>query len=291
MDLLTDRPAGRPLLLLATCREWPAGEPGHESLDAALAARGIRSRWACWDDESVDWAEADLVTARATWDYVGRRDEFLAWAERIGPRLVHGPDVFRWNTDKRYLVTLAEAGVAVVPTVLARTEAEVRAILRRAGPCVVKPAVGADGLGVERVDTPDWVARGTGPWVVQPLVESVLTEGETSVFVIDGRAVAQLRKTPADGEIRVHEQYGGRTVAVAMDDEAVSVAAAACDAAGRLLGTDLVYARVDLLRHGGRLVVHELEVTEPGLYLDVMPENAAPFADAVARLAGVRAPS
>ncbi len=31
-------------------------------------------------------------------------------------------------------------------------------------------------------------------------------------------------------------------------------------------------------------VLGELELTEPGLYLDVQPENAAPCADLVARL-------
>ena len=37
-----------------------------------------------------------------------------------------------------------------------------------------------------------------------------------------------------------------------------------------------------MMRHEGRLVVSEVEVTEPGLYLDVLPGNAEPFADAVA---------
>ena len=37
----------------------------------------------------------------------------------------------------------------------------------------------------------------------------------------------------------------------------------------------------------GRLVVGEVELIEPGLYLDVAPGNATPFADLVcARLAG-----
>ncbi len=32
----------------------------------------------------------------------------------------------------------------------------------------------------------------------------------------------------------------------------------------------------------GRVGLSELEVTEPGLYLDVLPANAEPFADLVA---------
>ena len=36
----------------------------------------------------------------------------------------------------------------------------------------------------------------------------------------------------------------------------------------------------------GRLAVGELELIEPGLYLDVLPANAEPFADLVVRRIG-----
>ena len=55
---------------------------------------------------------------RSTWDYQERRDEFLAWARGIGDRLVNPPAVLEWNTDKRYLRELADAGLPVVPTAL-----------------------------------------------------------------------------------------------------------------------------------------------------------------------------
>ena len=51
-------------------------------------------------------------------------------------------------------------------------------------------------------------------------------------------------------------------------------------AAGRLRGRPVDYGRVDMMRLAdGRLVVSELELIEPGLYLDVLPANA----DAVRR--------
>ncbi len=123
---------------------------------------------------------------------------------------------------------------------------------------------------------------GSGPWVVQPVVESVRTEGETSVFVIDGQVVSQAQKRPAPGELRVHEQYGGTTVAVPVTDEAADLARRAVAAAEAVLGERLDYARVDQMRLAdGTLAVSELEVTEPGLYLEVLPDNAAVFADLV----------
>ena len=261
------------------------GEPGHEHLDAALAARGIDSAWAVWDDPAVDWAAADLVAVRATWDYDVRLPEFLAWADRLGPRLLHGAEAFRWNTDKAYLVELGRVGrVPVVPTVVVDDLTDLRAAVDRFGDCVVKPRIGAGGRGVSVVtaDSEPEAPR-PGTLIAQPLVESVRTDGEISVFVIDGRPVSQVRKQPAPGEIRVHEEYGGATYPSALTDEAASISTEAVAASATILGTDLVYARIDLMRHDGRLMVSEVEITEPGLYLDVLPDNAAPFAEAVAR--------
>ncbi len=57
-----------------------------------------------WDDPAVDWAAADLVLVRSTWDYEFRLPEFLAWADAVGPGLVNSAAALRWNTDKAYLV-------------------------------------------------------------------------------------------------------------------------------------------------------------------------------------------
>lgn len=273
----------RPLVLLATCAELAAGEWGHEALDAALADRQIEGRWAVWDDPDVDWAAADLVAVRSTWDYDGRVAEFLAWADRVGPGLLNGPDVFAWNVDKRYLLDLIEAGLPVVPTVSAESVDDVRRLASAYAVAVVKPRVGAGGRGLSVVrDAAGWQPEGDGPWIVQPLVESIRTEGETSVFVLGGRTVSQVDKLPSGGEVRVHEQFGGSSRPVPLDADAAALAAEAMEMAARLLGADLAYGRVDMLRLEGRLVVSEIELTEPGLYLDVLPENAAPFADVVA---------
>ena len=57
----------------------------------------------------------------------------------------------------------------------------------------------------------------------------------------------------------------------------------AARAAQELLGRPLDYARVDQMRLAdGSLAVSELEATEPGLYLDVLPGNAEVFAALVA---------
>ncbi|WP_139977592.1 ATP-grasp domain-containing protein [Nocardioides litoris] len=285
--------SGAPDVLLATSSGYPHGEAGHAVLTEALARRGLTSRWVVWDDPSVDWTAAGLVAARSTWDYETRLPEFLAWARSVGPTLLNGAEVFTWNTDKAYLARLAEATtLPVVPTIAVGGPAEVPAALERVGlPAVVKPRVGAGGRGVTVVAPGEtWQPDDHGPWVVQPLVESVRTEGETSVFVIDGRAVSQVVKAPAAGEVRVHEEHGGRSRATDLDPEAAARATETAALVGELLGRPLDYARVDLLRHDGRLHVSEVEATEPGLYLPALPGNGEAFAALVERrLAAVRA--
>lgn len=277
-------------LLLVTCRAMADGEPGHEVLDVALAAAGVRARWVCWDDPEVDWGSA-LVAVRATWDYEVRREEFLAWARSV-PRLLNGAEVFAWNTDKAYLIELAKTGLPVVPTLVVDGEEELPLAIASFEPAVVKPRIGAGGRGVVVFDGTDGgpagldeAELGPGPWVVQPLVQSVRSEGESSVFVLGGRVVSGVRKTPAGEEIRVHEEYGGRTEPVVVSPEAADLALAAVAAAERLLGTSLDYARVDQMRLAdGRLALSELEVTEPGLYLDELPGNGAAFAALVVKV-------
>ncbi len=267
-------------MLLATFEAMPEGEPGHESLDAEFAARGVDARWVRWDDPSVDW-NSGLVVVRATWDYDLRLAEFLTWVRSV-PRLLNGAAVFAWNIDKSYLRQLAEAGVPVVPTAVATPDTVVDEAAAHAV-AVVKPTVGAGGRGVQIVEggsTPS--VDGPGPWIVQPLVESVRTEGETSLFVFGGQAISQYRKVPPNGSILVHEHLGGTTYAVPLDAESTDLAIRAVEGASDLLERDLAYARVDMMRlDDGRLVVSELELVEPGLYLDVNDLNAGPFVDMV----------
>ncbi|KRF35141.1 ATP-grasp domain-containing protein [Nocardioides sp. Soil805] len=284
-------------VLLATYDGMPDGEPGAPALDAALAERGIDARWAVWDDPSVDWDGADLVVVRSTWDYATRAEEFLAWTRSLDQsRLLNGADVFAWNHDKAYLVDLGP--LPVVPTRLASSQAEYAAAIEEFGTVVVKPRVSAGGAGLIVVSDPLDSRLGQtlrshpsyppvgGPWIAQPLIASVRTRGEVSLFLLGGRVISQVDKLPAGDEVRVHEEFGGASRPVPIDP-AIAEFAATVDAwlAARF-GRPLDYVRVDLLQHEDEWVVSELELIEPGLYLDVLPDNAGPFADLVAARLG-----
>lgn len=275
-------------VLLATFCLLPDGEPGGD-LIGALDRRGIAARWAVWDDPDVQWSEAGLVAVRSTWDYHRRCPEFLAWAEATAAvtPVLNGPAAFVWNADKSYLLALADR-VPVVPTRLLQDAGLLTGLsdaLDDWSTVVIKPRVGAGGRGVvvaSRTDDARLQGLAAGPWVVQPLVESVRTTGESSVFVFGGQAACQVDKAPAGGEVRVHELYGGSSRPVALGAEQRDLAEAAVRASSEVLGTGLDYGRVDMMRWEDSWVVSEVELIEPGLYLDLVPDNADRFAELVA---------
>ena len=96
---------------IATCEALPDGfEDDHPLADA------LDAEFAIWDSPDVDWDRFDRVIVRSPWDYTHERDAFLAWADSLDGKLHNEPEVLRWNSDKRYLADLAEAGLPVVST-------------------------------------------------------------------------------------------------------------------------------------------------------------------------------
>lgn len=270
-----------------------AAEADAPLLDA-LARAGAQVERPSWRDD-VDWSRFDAAIVRSTWDYADDRDGFVVWAARAGSvtSLWNPPEVLRWNTHKGHLMELEERGAPIVPTAwLGQGDRVTLAALRDArgwDRVVVKPAVanGGDGLWVS--DGDDAAAQRhldallvAGDVMVQPLLERVTREGETSVIVIDGEVTHVVRKTPADGELRVQSHRGG-TYERVDDAGAAALGAWVAEATGH----ELLFARIDLLRaDDGAWQVGEVELTEPDLYLRFAPHAADRLAAAVLARAG-----
>ena len=253
----------------------------------ALQERGASARVEPWDAD-VDWSAADLVAVRTTWDYTGRRDEFLAWASRVAASsaLQNPLPVLEWNSHKRYLVELAEAGVPIVPTRLvpAGTEPEPLSACcpEFRGRVVVKPAVSAGGRGTHRGLGPELDATlaelvSLGDTLVQPAVEGLDRDGEVSLIRLGRQWSHAVRKYPVEGGFLVHERHGGRLEDHRPTPRELEVAEAAL---ARAPGP--VHAgRVDLVRLDGEPVVMELELIEPELFLRRAPDAPGLLADAL----------
>jgi hypothetical protein len=249
---------------------------------------------AVWDDPGVDWSAFDLVVVRSTWDYTGRRDEFVAWAEGVGDRLVNPPEVIRWNTDKRYLAELAAAGLPIVPTTFVAPGEEPASIPEH---CVVKPAVSAGSQDAARHEDPEAAEAhvrelvGSGRVaMVQPYLEEIDEAGETSLLYCEGRYSHAIRKGPLllGGAATVEGLFAPENITPREPRPAErEVGDAVMAEVARRFGSAPLYGRVDLI--GSEPVVLELELTEPSLFFAHDESAAQRFAEAIRRRAATGA--
>lgn len=268
-----------PHIAVVTCRELPVPSPDDELLLAALAEAGATTAYVAWDDPAFDWSEPDVCIIRSTWDYTAHHDAFVAWADSV-PTLWNRPEVVAWNSHKRYLLDLADAGVDVVPTRLVPkgTDLDLATDLAHLVELIVKPAVSVGSYDTYRVgpDRPlsdEIVADLVGhhDLLVQPFVHSIIDPGETAIVMIDGQVAHAFLKRPADGDFRVQLQYGANNTHVEPTDAQLHVARAAVAATEEATGTELLYARVDMVDVDGQPHLMELELIEPDLWLREAP--------------------
>ena len=233
---------------------------------------------AAWSDAAVDWASFDAVVVRSTWDYFDHPEAFGRWIDHVEQtaKAVHNPPaVLRWNAHKSYLRDLEAKGVRILETVWVDAGDSATVPF---GEAVIKPAVdgGAKGLRTARRGE---AVEADVDLLIQPLVESIRTEGELSLLYAGGELSHVVRKVPKPGDIRSQPTHGSDVVLETPTDEALEAAARVLDAL-----EPLPYARVDLVRDpGGELALIELEVIEPQLYLEWDPRAPARFASAIKR--------
>jgi len=272
-------------LVLVTGSSMPKPDLESHLLLEILERRGVSARLVPWDS-AYDWAATDVVVIRSPWDYFERLDEFLEWTQRVESitRLANPSTVVRWNTHKGYLLDLAAADVAIVPTRLVpQGTIDVPTELLPDGEIVVKPAVSVGAIGAlrSRSDDPRAAAHiidlaRNGDVLVQPFIPSVLDSGETSLMFAGGRLSHAVRKVPAPGDYRVQDHHGGTVEPHRATPDEIALAEAALAVAP----SSTTYARVDLVSTGRGPVVMELELVEPALFLDADPRAAENFVDA-----------
>ena len=280
----------------ATCRAWPEISDSDALVARALERRGARVIARPWNDPAASAPGLDALVLRSCWDYHHDAAAFDAWLDRLEREHVpvwNPPGLARWNTSKRYLVDLRQAGVPVPETVVLGGEApDLARIMDARGwsQAVVKPLVSASGHDtrlVYRADA-DETARALAagairrPALVQAFVEEIRTRGEWSLVFVERTLTHAVLKTPAPHDFRVQPRLGGRAE---RGDPPAPVRAAAVRALAAAAG-DALYARVDVVEAAAGPLLMELELVEPGLFFTLAPEAADVLAAAIARRLG-----
>ena len=283
-----------PRVGLATYESAPDLAPDDRPLLAALAEVGIHAEPAVWSNASLPWESYDAVVIRSCWDYHLRVAEFFEWLDRLESaevRVWNPPALVRWNADKRYLLDLARRGVPTIPTMIALRgrPRDVEAIVHAEGwrRVVVKPAISASGYETHSLTSPfDTAAREMIERVstlshvlVQPFVEEIPRDGELSFTFIDGRFSHATLKRARSGEFRVQTEHGGSVEITTVDQNLVEQATRALSAIDDVAPP--LYARVDGVVRDGDLLLMELELIEPNVFLSARASAVRDFAEAI----------
>ena len=279
-------------LALVTAGHLPAGNEDAEGLIAALSRAGTRPELVPWDATGVDWSNYGTVMLHSPWDYTWRADEFARWISTVSheSQLLNPATLVSWNSSKHYLLELQDRGVAL-PRTHWLGEGEQLQIdevidVVGSGPLVIKPAVGAGGRRMARVQTPELLGdselivegRAVRDLLIQEFVDGILHSGEISVVLLGGEFSHAVRKTPRPGEFRTQPQHGGSVALTEIDAQTRRFASSVMDS----LSTPPPYARVDLcLTPSEGPVLMEFELIEPDLFLRHHPPSFRRLAAAV----------
>ncbi|MBJ7280149.1 MAG: hypothetical protein JHD08_06175 [Candidatus Nanopelagicales bacterium] len=235
--------------------------------------------FANWNDKSIAWESFDAAVIRSAWDYVPVREEFLQFAKNVETKtkLFNSSEVMKWNTNKTYLSILENKGVPIIPTKFANNLDEalpaIRWAFEKAPAVAIKPTVGAGarlaGKASTEVEAIDYVKRileAKRTVIIQPYILSVDDEGEKAIIVINGEISHAAKKVPALTKGGHGDAAGQLEITTEMRDIVKNISNAVSE------WNDLLFARIDVVRMGEKLVLMELELTEPWLFMQFRPE-------------------
>jgi glutathione synthase/RimK-type ligase-like ATP-grasp enzyme len=281
-----------PQIAFATCQQFPDISDDDSLLAKELRSRGVAVQAAVWDSPDVNWFSFDQVLIRSTWDYHLKPRLYEQWLRGFlaAPgRLWNPPAAVLANINKRYLLDLAEHGVDVIPTkyVAAGERHRLQKIIESLGwdEVVIKPAISAMARGTWRTSLAQADAHQerfaeqaeAEDMLVQPYFAEIASQGEWSLIFLGGQYSHAVLKKPADEDFRVQRHAGGRAVPAVAGSELVDRASAIF----AHIQAPLLYARVDAIERDHRLLLMELEINEPCLFLSMGDRAATRLAESM----------
>jgi glutathione synthase/RimK-type ligase-like ATP-grasp enzyme len=278
-------------LALITWSGLPHGAESERLMLPHLVAADVQTEIVDWRTTDCDFSQFDLIVLRSCWNYHVHAAEFIDWLQRVGKitPVLNATNTVLWNHNKFYLRQVEALGIEIAPTIFVSHANALGADLgtiQSWEKIVVKPAISAsahntslmDGAMFPGENEPVRGMQGQ-PFLVQQFIPEIQTKGEISFVYIDGLFSHAALKRPAAGDFRVQQEHGG--TAESFRPSAPLRAQADKIAAAVPQVRDSLYCRIDVIEKNCRLVLMELELIEPELFLGLAEGAAERFAKAI----------
>ncbi|WP_431158043.1 ATP-grasp domain-containing protein [Winogradskyella poriferorum] len=258
----------------------------------SLKNLGLKVTRKAWDDQEFEWSSSRILVFRTTWDYFDRFEEFSEWLSKVSTicTLVNSKDLIHWNIDKHYLKDLDKNDVRIPPTEFIEPNTEITlselhsklkwndTVLK---PCISGAARHTYKLNQDNIEDHEAIFQElikSEAMMLQPFQTRIVSEGEISMMVINGKFTHAILKRAKPGEFRVQDDFGGSVHDYKPSQNEIVFAENAVKACPELP----LYARVDMFTdNDGELAVSELELIEPELWFRNFPQAAKQLANAI----------
>ena len=212
----------------------------------------------------------------------------LGQAEREGARVFNSPAALPDHPEK---LAILEFPQFTAPTLVTRSEADVRAFHATHGEIILKPLDGMGGMGIFKVGADglnlgaiiETLNQGGRQTVMVQKYLPQISEGDKRVLLIGGQPVPfALARIPQGGEVRGNLAAGGKGVAMPLTERERQIA----ESLGPILAArGLLLVGLDVI--GGHLT--EINVTSPTCFQEITDQTgcdvAALFIDALEQAA------
>ena len=208
----------------------------------------------------------------------------LGQADREGAKVFNSPAALRDHPEK---LAILEFPQFTAPTLVTRSEADIRNFHAEHGEIILKPLDGMGGMGIFKVGADglnlgaiiETLNQGGAQTVMVQKYLPQISEGDKRVLVIGGQPVPfALARIPQGGEVRGNLAAGGKGVAMPLTEREREIA----QTLGPILAArGLLLVGLDVI--GGHLT--EINVTSPTCFQEITDQQgcdvAALFIDAL----------
>jgi glutathione synthase/RimK-type ligase-like ATP-grasp enzyme len=272
-------------------------------LKDVLNKRGINASIQNWDVPSVDWSKADLVISRHTSAYMWDPEAFMTWAKQVEETttLWNTSPAMEWSHHKRYLIELQQNGIPMPETLLIpkNSKKPMSEVLDEIpwDDFVLKPTIGAGSCGLKRFtkESSDFEEhlrnlnkhgfKQEFPFgeyeflpcdtLIQQYVPEISKNGEISLIFFSGEYSHCVSKMVKTGDYRAHPIWGAEVQLYDPSEREIEVASDSL----KVMGHPTEFARIDIIPAEPDPLLIEVELIDPFLFFDHVPETAEVFTD------------
>lgn len=258
----------------------------------ALERLGLSVIRLAWSDSSFNWSSTKAVLFRTTWDYFNRFEEFSEWLNKVSnvTTLINSESLIRWNIDKHYLLDLEKKGINIPKTKIidVGNKTTLNQLHKQLGwyNTVLKPCVSGSARHTYKLNATNLSEYETifseliknEAMMLQPFQHSIVSDGEVSIMVFNGKFTHAILKRAKAGDFRVQDDFGGSVQDYKPKEAEIEFAIQTVNACDELP----LYARVDIFNdNDGKIALAELELIEPELWFRNHPESAMVLAEGI----------